>query len=66
MGKKNTTDAGNIWGVDVFDSGTKRIKQPRPELTVHEAARETAVFAETDVLVVGGGAVGYSGRYRRR
>jgi len=30
----------------------------RPTGTVHEPARETPVFAETDVLVVGGGPAG--------
>lgn len=58
MGNNITTDAGNIWGVDVFDSGKNRPKRSRPEMSVHEAARETAVFAETDVLVVGGGPSG--------
>ena len=58
MGNDLPTDTGNIWGVDVFDSGENRVKPARPEMTVHEAARETAVFAETDVLVVGGGPSG--------
>lgn len=58
MENEEPTDAGNIWGVDVFDSSEGRIRPPRPEMTVHEAARETSVFAETDVLVVGGGPAG--------
>ncbi len=33
-------------------------RRPRTALTVREAARDTPVFAETDVLVVGGGPAG--------
>jgi len=58
MATNEPTDAGNIWGVDVFTNGQSRPRPPRPEMTIREAARETAVFAKTDVLVVGGGPAG--------
>ena len=45
-------------GLEVFDAGARQPRQPRPNKTYHEAAREIPVFAETDVLVVGGGPAG--------
>ncbi len=46
----------------LFHVNTGRNLQLQPdqhqELTVHEAVRETAVFAGTDVPVAGGGIVG--------
>jgi FAD dependent oxidoreductase len=42
----------------IFGGADDRKRRPRPSLTIREAARETPVFAETDVLVVGGGPAG--------
>ncbi len=41
-----------------FFSGGRQQRRPRPNSTYHEAARDIPVFAETDVLVVGGGPAG--------
>jgi NADPH-dependent 2,4-dienoyl-CoA reductase/sulfur reductase-like enzyme len=44
-----------------FVEGTERPAEPEstgPQRTIHEAARETPVYEETDVLVVGGGPAG--------
>ncbi|MED5461405.1 MAG: FAD-dependent oxidoreductase, partial [Pseudomonadota bacterium] len=49
---------GGEGGVEIFGVGGRASRRPRPQLTVKEAARETPVFAETDVLVVGGGPAG--------
>jgi hypothetical protein len=48
----------DIQGVQIFSGEGRGLRQPRPAKTVKEAARETPVFAETDVLVVGGGPSG--------
>ena len=45
-------------GIEVFNAGAKQPRQPRPAKTHHEPARDIPVFAETDVLVVGGGPAG--------
>src|SRR5204863_9016352 len=53
--------SGNIGaeqGLEVFGGGTSRQKRPRPTSTYREPARDIPVFAETDVLVVGGGPAG--------
>ena len=44
-------------GLEIFGSG-KAQRRPRPVLTYKEAPREIPVFAETDVLVTGGGPAG--------
>lgn len=44
-------------GIEVY-GGAKRERRARPNATYHEAARDVPVFAETDVLVVGGGPAG--------
>ena len=49
---------GGEGGVEIFGAGGRASRRQRPQLTVKEAARETPVFAETDVLVVGGGPAG--------
>ena len=55
----NLTNAiGEQQGIEMFGGGARRPRRPRPVRTVAEAARETPVFAETDVLVVGGGPAG--------
>src|SRR5260221_14745957 len=51
--------------------GASGERRPRPAKTIREAARDTPVFAETDVLVVGGGPAGppaaaAAGRVRAR
>jgi hypothetical protein len=53
--------SGNIGaeqGLEVFGGGTSRQKRPRPTRSYREPARDIPVFAETDVLVVGGGPAG--------
>lgn len=45
-------------GIEVFDGGTKQERRSRPQGTYREAARDIPIFAETDVLVVGGGPAG--------
>src|SRR5258708_1203648 len=51
----NSTTEG--MGLEIF-GGADRPRRARPALTVREAARDTPVFAQTDVLVVGGGPAG--------
>jgi hypothetical protein len=56
MSNENLTSTiGN--GLEFF-SGRKQQRKSRPKKTYHEAARDIPVFAETDVLVVGGGPAG--------
>ncbi len=43
---------------EIFGGEDRAPRPPRPAKTIKEAARETPVFAETDVLVVGGGPAG--------
>ena len=45
-------------GLEVFDDGAKQPRLPRPTGTHREEARNIPIFAETDVLVVGGGPAG--------
>ena len=45
-------------GLEIFRGAEARHRRARPALTHKEAAREIPVFAETDVLVVGGGPAG--------
>ncbi|MGI9478676.1 MAG: FAD-dependent oxidoreductase, partial [Hyphomicrobiaceae bacterium] len=45
-------------GLEAFDDGAKLPRRPRPSGTYREAARDIPIFAETDVLVVGGGPAG--------
>ena len=59
MASDNLTNSiGQIQGIELFGGGQRAPKRQRPARTVHEAARETPVFSETDVLVVGGGPAG--------
>ena len=59
MSNFNLTNAiGQIQGIELFDEGGTRVRRQRPTATHHEAARDIPVFAETDVLVVGGGPAG--------
>ena len=59
MSDDNLTNAiGAEQGIEFFDEGERRPRRPRPTQTFHEAARDIPVFAETDVLVVGGGPAG--------
>jgi hypothetical protein len=52
-----SSSIGAAQGIELF-SGSGRVRRARPVKTVFEPARETPVFAETDVLVVGGGPAG--------
>lgn len=45
-------------GLELFGDGKPQRKRARSTQTVHEPARETPIFTETDVLVVGGGPAG--------
>ena len=57
MSGENHTNTIGI--AEVFGDSTDRASRlPRPARSVKEAARETPVLAETDVLVVGGGPAG--------
>src|SRR6202167_2315069 len=47
-------------GLEIFGDNARRPSRVRPRLTHWEAARETPVFVETDVLVSGGGPAGTS------
>jgi hypothetical protein len=47
----------NDMGIEIF-GGDRPTRHARPALTYREAARDIPVFAETDVLVVGGGPAG--------
>ncbi len=57
-GENFTNTVGSERGTEIFGGRAQAPRRPRPALTVREAARETPVFAETDVLVVGGGPSG--------
>ena len=57
-GDNLTNSIGGQQGIEFFDDGDRGPRRPAPARTVREAARETPVFAETDVLVVGGGPAG--------
>ena len=57
-GENFSNTVGSERGIEIFGGTDRAPRHPRPALTVKEAARETAVFAETDVLVVGGGPAG--------
>ena len=57
-GENFSNTVGSERGVEIFGGADRAPRHPRPQLTIKEAARETAVFAETDVLVVGGGPAG--------
>ncbi len=52
-----SSSIGAAQGTQLF-SGDGRARRPRPHKTLVEPAREIPVFAETDVLVVGGGPAG--------
>jgi hypothetical protein len=51
------SNIGAAQGIELF-SGSGRVRRARPTKTVFEPARQVPVFAETDVLVVGGGPAG--------
>ncbi|WP_340107581.1 FAD-dependent oxidoreductase [Pikeienuella sp. HZG-20] len=46
--------------LEIFKGGDRRPRRERPARTHREAARDTPVFSETDVLVIGGGPAGAS------
>ena len=52
-----SSSIGTAQGIKSF-SGDARMRRDRPAKTIFEPARETPVFAEADVLVVGGGPAG--------
>ena len=57
-GDNLTNSIGGQQGIELFDGGEKRARRSATGRSIAEAARETPVFAETDVLVVGGGPAG--------
>src|ERR1700730_713497 len=52
-----SSSIGAAQGIELF-SGSGRVRRARPNKTIFEPARQVPVFAETDVLVVGGGPAG--------
>jgi hypothetical protein len=52
-----SSSIGAAQGIELF-SGAGQMRRARPGKTVFESSREVPVFAETDVLVVGGGPAG--------
>lgn len=59
MSNDNLTNAiGQIQGIELFDGGKTARKREPSGKTIREAARDTPVLTETDVLVVGGGPAG--------
>jgi FAD dependent oxidoreductase len=52
-----SSSIGAAQGIELF-SGSGRVRRARPTKTIFEPARQVPVFAETDVLVVGGGPAG--------
>jgi hypothetical protein len=57
-GDNLTNIIGNQQGIEFFGDRERAPRRRRSTLTFKEAAREIPVFAETDVLVVGGGPAG--------
>src|SRR5271163_2094489 len=57
-GGKSINSVTDGMGLEIFDDDTRRSRRARPAKTHREAARDTPVFAEADVLVVGGGPAG--------
>lgn len=53
-----SSSIGAAQGIELFTGDRRRARIARPAKSIHEPARETPVFAETDVLVVGGGPAG--------
>jgi hypothetical protein len=45
-------------GLEIFGNDGSRVRRRRPSRTFREEARDTPIFSETDVLVVGGGPAG--------
>ena len=56
-GGNYSSSLGAAQGIELF-GGTDRIRRVRPTKAIFEPARQVPVFAETDVLVVGGGPAG--------
>jgi hypothetical protein len=52
-----SSSIGAAQGIELF-SGAGQVRRARPAKTIVEPARQVPVFAETDVLVVGGGPAG--------
>ena len=52
-----SSSIGAAQGLELF-SGSDRVRRIRPSKTIFEPARQIPVFAEIDVLVVGGGPAG--------
>lgn len=57
MGNVQENSVSNAMELEMFES-SRRTKRQRPAKTIQEAARDTPVFRETDVLVIGGGPAG--------
>ncbi len=59
-GEKSINSVSEGMGLEIFGDVHDRRRRQRPTQTYREAPRETPVFAETDVLVIGGGPSGTS------
>jgi hypothetical protein len=57
-GGNYSSNIGAEQGIEFFGGENLLARRPRPSATYLEPAREVPVFAETDVLVVGGGPAG--------
>lgn len=57
-GDNYSSSIGDEQGLEMFGGGAVPARRPRPARTHREPARDIPVFAETDVLVVGGGPAG--------
>ena len=58
MSDNLTNTIGALQGTEMFDGQKNGPRRPSTGKTIKEAERDTKVFAETDVLVVGGGPAG--------
>ena len=56
--RRESEELFTMQGLEIFGDAARPAKRRRPTETYREASRDIPVFAETDVLVVGGGPAG--------